>query len=185
MLDPLIKISLAHYQFEAIHSFESGNGLTGCALALLMLMQEEIVTKPLLSISRYLYINKIEYFDRLSSVQRRWEYKQWIKFFVSAILAGIEIAIEQMKAFISLRQKNEAKIMMTESSKDLLIIVFRYIEKEPTVTIREISDKFEVSYNTAAHVIKTLVDLKILEQANQQTCYKVYSYKKLSEIFER
>ena len=85
MLDPLIQAALIHYQFETIHPFLDGNGRIGRLLITLFLIQKKIISKPVLYISCFLKINRIEYYDRLSEVRRKGNYEQWVQFFLQMI----------------------------------------------------------------------------------------------------
>ena len=85
-LDPLIQAALIHYQFETIHPFLDGNGRIGRLLITLFLLQKKIISKPILYISCFLKINRVEYYDRLSEVRRSGNYEQWIFFFLQMIL---------------------------------------------------------------------------------------------------
>lgn len=84
--DPLIRISLIHYQFETIHPFLDGNGRVGRLLILLYLMQQGLISKPIIYISYFLKKNQIEYYDRISEVRRSGNYEQWISFFLKLYL---------------------------------------------------------------------------------------------------
>ena len=70
-LDPLIKMAVAHYQFEAIHPFVDGNGRTGRILNLLILVQAGLLELPVLYLSRYIIQNKQEYYRRLAPLPNR------------------------------------------------------------------------------------------------------------------
>ena len=81
-IDPVVKASLVHYQFETIHPFLDGNGRVGRLLILLYLMQQGLISKPIIYISYFLKKNQIEYYDRISEVRRSGNYEQWISFFL-------------------------------------------------------------------------------------------------------
>ena len=91
--DPLIRISLIHYQFETIHPFLDGNGRVGRLLILLYLMQQGLISKPIIYISYFLKKNQIEYYDRISEVRRSGNYEQWISFFLEAFVVCFKIPI--------------------------------------------------------------------------------------------
>lgn len=82
----MIQAALIHYQFETIHPFLDGNGRIGRLLITLFLLQKKIISKPILYISCFLKINRVEYYDRLSEVRRSGNYEQWIFFFLQMIL---------------------------------------------------------------------------------------------------
>ena len=77
-LDPLIKMALLHYQFEAIHPFTDGNGRTGRILNILYLVQEGLLDLPILYLSRYIMAHKKDYYQRLIEITRNKDWEQWI-----------------------------------------------------------------------------------------------------------
>lgn len=86
-VDPLIKLAVIHYQFEAIHPFYDGNGRTGRILNVLYLVLKELLDSPILYLSRYILENKASYYKLLSGLQNNEDdYEEWVLF----ILAGIE-----------------------------------------------------------------------------------------------
>jgi Fic family protein len=84
-LDPLLKMCIAHYQFEAIHPFQDGNGRTGRILNLLYLVNQNLLSHPLLYMSKYIIINKDDYYFNLGAVSHRNAWKNWILYMLDAI----------------------------------------------------------------------------------------------------
>ncbi|NQE50334.1 protein adenylyltransferase Fic [Herbaspirillum rubrisubalbicans] len=84
-IDPLIRMAVMHYQFEAIHPFSDGNGRTGRILNLLFLIEKELLELPILYLSRYIIRNKQDYYRLLLSVtlERQWE--EWILYMLKAV----------------------------------------------------------------------------------------------------
>lgn len=83
--DPLIKMCIAHYQFEAIHPFQDGNGRTGRILNLIYLVSTGLLHQPILYLSKYIIVNKSDYYHNLGAVTQRASWKQWILFMLDAI----------------------------------------------------------------------------------------------------
>ena len=83
--DPLIKMCIAHYQFEAIHPFQDGNGRTGRILNLLYLISKDLLSHPTLYMSKYIIINKENYYFNLGAVTQRLAWEDWILFMLDAI----------------------------------------------------------------------------------------------------
>jgi len=83
--DPLIKMCIAHYQFEAIHPFQDGNGRTGRILNLLYLVNKGLLSQPTLYLSKYIIIHKDDYYYNLSVVTQRGGWKEWILYMLDAI----------------------------------------------------------------------------------------------------
>jgi cell filamentation protein, protein adenylyltransferase len=83
--DPLLKMCISHYQFEAIHPFHDGNGRTGRIINLLYLVQAGLLLQPVLYLSKYIILNKEEYYYTLSGVTQRKDWKSWILFMLKAV----------------------------------------------------------------------------------------------------
>lgn len=83
--DPLIKMAIGHYQFEAIHPFTDGNGRTGRIINLLYLVSQNLISHPVLYLSKYIIENKDEYYFALSGVTQRNAWKAWILFMLKAV----------------------------------------------------------------------------------------------------
>lgn len=85
-IDPLIKMAIAHYQFEAIHPFTDGNGRTGRVLNLLYLVHQGLLSHPVLYLSKYIIENKADYYHHLSAITQRQSWKPWLLY----MLKGVE-----------------------------------------------------------------------------------------------
>ena len=83
--DPLIKMAVSHYQFEAIHPFSDGNGRTGRIVNLLYLVNQKLLSLPVLYLSKYIIENKEEYYFSLNAVTQRSNWKKWIHFMLEAV----------------------------------------------------------------------------------------------------
>ena len=83
--DPLLKMAIAHYQFEAIHPFSDGNGRTGRILNLLYLVNQGLITHPVLYLSKYIIENKDDYYYNLGVVTQRNSWKSWIIYMLTAV----------------------------------------------------------------------------------------------------
>ncbi|OYU95258.1 MAG: Fic/DOC family protein [Bacteroidetes bacterium B1(2017)] len=84
-IDPLLKMTIAHYQFEAIHPFSDGNGRTGRILNLIYLVKEGLLAQPVLYFSKYIIENKEDYYHFLAGVTQRKDWKSWILFMLEGI----------------------------------------------------------------------------------------------------
>lgn len=107
-IDPLLKMCIAHYQFEAIHPFQDGNGRTGRILNLLYLVHQNLLSHPVLYISKYIINNKDEYYFNLGAVSQRNAWKSWILFMLDAIEQTSQLTnniideiLEQMESTLS------------------------------------------------------------------------------------
>ena len=104
-LDPLLKMVISHYQFEAIHPFSDGNGRTGRILNLLYLVNKGLLSHPVLYLSKYIIKNKDDYYYRLGAVTQRGDWKSWMIYMLQGVkeTAGqtnrtIDDIVSQMQA---------------------------------------------------------------------------------------
>lgn len=186
MLDPLIKVSLIHYQFETIHPFLDGNGRVGRLLIVLFLMEKGILSNPVLYISYYLKINRIEYYDRMSGVRQTGNYEQWIIFFLKAISETSKDAIRTIDDLINLHDKNTKQfVSYSNRQKNSILKVFNYLESNPIIDIQKTADVLNMSYNTVANVVSILIKHNILKQTSKVGKTKIYSYMEYLDILAK
>lgn len=175
-LDNLIRAALIHYQFETIHPFLDGNGRIGRLLITLFLMEQKVLTTPALYISYFLKKNRIEYYDRMTEVRNKGNYEQWVKFFLMAIEASAEDAIETIDELNALRSKNENIIESMKRSSKNVMLIFRYLESNPIIDIGQTAKAVGISFNTASSAVKKLVDVGILVQTENVSRNRTFSY---------
>ncbi len=84
-MDPLLKMCIAHYQFEAIHPFQDGNGRAGRILNLIYLVSKGLISQPSLYLSKYIILNKDDYYFNLSGVTQRNDWKAWVMYMLNAV----------------------------------------------------------------------------------------------------
>ena len=127
-LDPLIKMALMHYQFEAIHPFSDGNGRTGRILLLLYLKMVNLLDIPAIYLSQYIIQNKSEYYKRLRLVTEKEDWEGWILYMLDMIESTSLNGLIRLKAIITLMQKmsDEIKNQLPKVyTKDLIEIIFK------------------------------------------------------------
>ncbi len=127
-LDPLIKMALLHYQFEAIHPFVDGNGRTGRILLLLYLKLEKLLDVPAICLSEYIINNKASYYKKLRSVTKKEDWKGWILYMLDMIEITAQKGLERLSAITSLMESmsNDIKNQLPKAySRELIEILFR------------------------------------------------------------
>jgi Fic family protein len=154
-LDPLVKMAIIHHQFESIHPFRDGNGRIGRIINVLYLTQQKLLDIPILYLSRYITMNKGDYYRLLQSVRDTGQWEPWLLY----VLHGItETSIE------ALRLIEAIKIMMADAktrlrtqhakiySQDLLNNLFRH----PYTRIDYVQSELNVSRVTATKYLEAL-----------------------------
>lgn len=184
-LNPLIRAALIHYQFETIHPFLDGNGRIGRLLITLFLIEQKVLTTPVLYISYFLKKNRVEYYDRMTEVRNKGTFEQWILFFLQAILESAEDAIDTSDELILLHDKNtEAILKLGRASKNALEI-FKYVEANPIVEISKTASELNLAFNTTSSAINRLVDLEILVQTENTSRNRTFVYAEYLQILRK
>jgi Fic family protein len=127
-LDPLIKMALMHYQFEAIHPFSDGNSRTGRILLLLYLKMENLLDVPALYLSDYIIHNKSEYYKRLRLVTEKEDWENWVIYMLDIIESTALKGLVRLKEIMALMQNMSSEIkkeLPKVYSKDLIEIIFK------------------------------------------------------------
>jgi len=170
LIPPLIRIGIAHYQFETIHPFLDGNGRLGRLLITLYLVSNKILKKPTLYLSDFFERNRQHYYDNLTIVRTKNQIIQWLTFFLVGITETAQNSIDTFNAIISLRQDAEdKKIIKLGKRVPLAMELIKYLYSKPIVAPGEIATALEVNISTAHRLVQDFEKLGILKE---QTGYK-------------
>ena len=174
--DVLIRAALIHYQFETIHPFLDGNGRIGRLLILLYLIEKKLLSKPVIYVSYFLKKNQVEYYDRIGEVRRNGNYEQWIRFFLEAVQAASDDAMESIRKISDLHRINSERLPVSNRTVDHLRAVFDYLESHPIIDIKHTAKDLKVSYNTVSAAVLKLVDMGILRETTNAARNRVFAY---------
>ena len=185
-LDPLIQAALIHYQFETIHPFLDGNGRVGRLLITLFLIEKHLLSRPVLYVSYFLKINRIEYYDRMTQVRVSGDYEQWVIFFLEALSNSANDAIQTIDKLTTLHNKSLALFDdLSQRQKTNVLKVFNYIESNPIIDIQKTAASLEMSYNTASKIVSLLVEKGILQQTDKSGKARIFSYSEYLDILRK
>jgi Fic family protein len=148
-LDPLIRMALSHYQFEAIHPFYDGNGRTGRILNLLQLQAADLLAHPVLHLSRVIKDDRINYYRLLRLATEEREYTEWVKFMLEKVRAASDVAYSQLDMLAEYAAELEAKCsdsFYRGIPEGLIAVLTEY----PYCTIQIVVEQCKVSRPTAA-----------------------------------
>ena len=159
--EKLIDLALCHYQFEAIHPFDDGNGRIGRMLVTLMAQQLRIVDLPLLHISAETESIKNEYLEKLFTVSTKSDWVGWVNFFLKVLEKSSRRAVQIVDKIIALQAEFTKHVLANGKSPRLRIIVDELFMKGWT-TVAETQKLCGVTFPTAQSDLRELVDLHIL-----------------------
>ena len=162
-IDPLVRMAVQHYQFEAIHPFEDGNGRTGRILNILFLVEHGLLDSPILYLSRYIIQNKADYYRLLSGVTREQDWTPWILF----ILAGVEETCtwttDKIKSIRELME-HTGQFVQKQLPKIYTWELVELLFKQPYCRIGNLVDNGIAKRQTASVYLKQLCELGILRE---------------------
>jgi Fic family protein len=181
--DILIKVALTHYQFEMVHPYECYNGIVGRITVPLLLWDSDYKSALYIGLSEFLYRNKNEYFDKLSSTQWSGNYNHWIKFFVKGIYEAATVNIKKIERFQQIAERDKEKLESFGSTGKSIRMIHAYFRHHLISEIRAASLQVGMSFNTVAKSVTHLLELGILQLESEQLRHRRFVYKRLVDIF--
>ncbi len=180
----LIRVAIAHYQFETIHPFLDGNGRIGRLLVTLYLVKNKILHKPTLYISDFFEKNKDLYYDNLTLVRSKDNLIQWIKFFLVAIIETAANAASTFKEILLMRSIIEDEKIITLGRKlHLAKQLMKHLYKHPIITALDIEEEFKVTTPTANAILRDFIKLDILEERTGFQRNRKFIFEKYIKLF--
>lgn len=162
-IDPLIKMTIAHFQFEAIHPFSDGNGRIGRIFNIHYLTSKGMLDLPILYLSRFILEHKSNYYSRLAGVSQRGEWKEWIIYILKAIQITSIITFNKINDIIDAQETIMETITRdTKIRKPKEIIEAIFIQ--PFTRVKHLTSSKIYSENTARKYLNQMTTLGILER---------------------
>jgi len=161
--DPLIRMAVGHYQFEAIHPFTDGNGRTGRVLNSLFLIEENLLTLPILYLSRYIIQNKADYYRLLLQVTREDAWEEWILYVLRGIEQTANWTTAKIEAISSLANHTSSYVRQHRRkiySRELVDLIFAL----PYCRIQNVVDAGIAERQSASKYLKQLAEIGVLEE---------------------
>jgi Fic family protein len=162
-LDPLIRLAIGHYQFEAIHPFTDGNGRTGRVLNSLYLIEAGLLTLPILYLSRYIIHNRSDYYGLLQKVTREAAWEEWLIFIIKGIEETALWTIAKIAAMRTLAEHTTRHIesrLPNLNNPKLINLLFEL----PYCRIGKVIEAGIAKRQTASLHLKKLCEIGVLEE---------------------
>ncbi|MEG4918259.1 Fic family protein [Microcoleus sp. B7-D4] len=180
----LIKVGLAHAQFETIHPFLDGNGRTGRLLITFLLCEQNILQRPLLYISHYFKKYRSEYYDRLQAVRDSGNWEGWLKFFLRGVYEVAQEAAATARKIVNLKEEHRQLVLNTMGRKSgNAIALLESLYFRPIFNVEHAEEITSLSYPNANALIKALSDIGLLEEITGQKRNRAFSYAPYLAVF--
>ena len=158
--DPLIKLAVSHYQFEAIHPFRDGNGRAGRIISILLLIQKQLLDLPILYLSAYIIREKDRYYELLNTVTTQGTWREWILYILKAVEQTSIYTINKIEEIDQLF--NNTWTLVQEKLPSIRKELIEKIFEQPYISPKSLVDSNIKSLNTAKKYLGQLHDLGIL-----------------------
>jgi Fic family protein len=182
-IDPLIRMAVGHYQFEAIHPFTDGNGRTGRVLNSLFLIQEKLLTLPVLYLSRYILRHRSDYYRLLLQVTSHQAWEEWILYLLQGVEETANWTTAKIEAIWTLTTQT-AESVRQQRPKIYSLELIHLIFERPYCRIQNVIDKRLAERQAASRYLKQLVEIGVLEERTYGR-EKVFLNLKLLELLGR
>ncbi|MGE3468058.1 MAG: Fic family protein [Pyrinomonadaceae bacterium] len=181
----LIRIGLAHYQFETIHPFLDGNGRIGRLLITLYLVNEKILEKPLLYLSTFFERDKSLYYDNLTQVRERNDLLRWLKYFLVGVEQTAAHAVETLGNVMKLKTEIEQELPQTLGKRLTSgLILLDALFHDPVVTKAEVSDICQLSKKAASDLTNIFTELGYFREITGNVRNQVFLFDPYVRLFD-
>ena len=175
-LPPLVRIALAHAQFETIHPFLDGNGRIGRLLIAALLEYWRLLPEPLIWLSGFLKQHQAEYYRRLSIIRTEGDWESWIEFFLEGVASAASDAERSIIAIATLIATDRRRLLDAPRTGHASYRLFEMLPMMPRFTIEQVRQRLDTSFPTAAAAVQALEDLGIVTEVTGHKKNRSYSY---------
>jgi len=180
----LIKIGLAHSQFETIHPFLDGNGRVGRLLITFLLCENGVLQKPVLYLSHYFKRHRQAYYELLQATREHGAFEEWLEFFLAGVAEVSAEATDTARRILALREHHRTVIAdRLGRAAGNGHRVLEYLFQHPIVSINEIADLIGITYAAANQLIARLTTVRVLAEITGQARNRRFRYDPYIELF--
>lgn len=181
----LVKIAIAHYQFETIHPFLDGNGRIGRLMITLYLVSNGLLKKPSLYLSDYIEKNKDYYYESLTRVRMQNDLAGWIKFFLEAVIETARSGAKTFENILSLKHEMDALTQTFGKKAHNASKLVEYLYQKPIISIGEVADALAVTKTTASSLIKDFEHKGVLYEITGFQRNKHYVFRRYLDVYSQ
>ncbi len=181
----LVKIGLAHAQFETIHPFLDGNGRVGRLLVTFLLCERGVLHKPVLYLSHYLTGHRQEYYDRLQAVRDSGDWEGWLEFFLRGVAEVSAQATDTARRILLLREEHRSSIaegLGRAAGNGHRIL--QHLYEHPIVSARQVQDLIGTTFAAANQIVHRLAAIGILHEITGHARHRRFRYDPYVRLFD-
>lgn len=180
----LLKIGLAHAQFETIHPFLDGNGRMGRLLITFLLLEAGILSKPVLYLSHYFKANRQQYYQELQAIRDEGSWEAWLLFFLRGIIKVSEEATDTARDILQMRELHRTQIQDNlGGSAGPGQRLLDHLYKRPWVSVKDVESLNACSYTAANNLVKEFERLGYLHESTGYQRNRQFLYLPYVELF--
>lgn len=180
----LVRVALAHYQFETIHPYTDGNGRLGRLVAVLQLLREGALRAPVLSISPWLKDHADEYRDHLLDISRRGDWAPWIIFFTQAVAAEARAGHDRIMRLLALRQEIGDSVRTALPRARLAVEIADDLIAFPILTVAAAHGRYGRTNQANRNAIASLVELGLLEPYGEARYDRMFWNRRVFQVID-
>jgi Fic family protein len=185
VVPPIVKAGLAHAQFETIHPFLDGNGRIGRLLISLLLVVDDVLTRPFLYLSLYFREHRAEYYDALQRVRTHGDWEGWLRFYVTGVEAVARQAGQATLDLIALFDEDRKRVQSLGRVAGTTLLVYDLLRERAVISIPYAAGELDITWPTAKSALQRLESLGIAKEISGRRRDRVYAYGKQLEILDR
>lgn len=181
----LIRIGIAHYQFETIHPFLDGNGRIGRLMITLYLVSQKILHQPLLYLSVFFEKNKSLYYDNLTRVREKNDLMHWLKYFLIGVDETARQASNTLSDILKLKEQVEKKIRSAAGRRThSALVLLTHLFKEPFINVKQAEGICDLSTKAANDLVNLFAHQGILKEISGKTRYRLFLFAPYVDLFK-
>lgn len=177
----LVRIALAHYQFETIHPFHDGNGRLGRLISMLQLIEARVLKHPVLYISPWFETRREAYHEWLRRVSETGDFDGWVSFFSQAVRDQAADAVDRTEKLLALRDSMISALRQA-GARGVALDIAEHLIGFPVTSPTDASSNHGVSYQAANQAISKLTDLGILQEMTGKRYARVFAAPEVLQV---
>jgi Fic family protein len=181
-IPPLIKAALVHVQFESIHPFLDGNGRLGRLLVALYLCSQKILQEPLLYLSLYFKVRRVDYYRLLQEVRERGAWEAWLEFFLDGVADTANQAFDNALRIVALFKADRERIAATGDRASSALRLHELMQTNPFLTAAGAVKRTKLTTPTVNAALESLRTLGIVSEVTGRKRGRVYAYRAYLDV---